>query len=119
MRTASRTTLASVCFGLCVAFACGRGPGNSPAHNSRLTEDEKHRLYAAALASSDSPLDATNFKLTCQKIGVFDAAGRPNDRYLAFVSEHVDWSARAETEKFRQQINTREKANTYLEQHLR
>jgi hypothetical protein len=30
----------------------------------------------------------------------------------------VDWSAHAQTEEFRQQINTREKANAYVEQHL-
>jgi hypothetical protein len=119
MRTASNTALAAVVFGLCLALACGRGPGNSTAYNSRLTEDEKHRLYAAVLASSDSPLDARNFRLTCQRIGIFDAAGQPNDRYMAFVSEHVDWSSHAQTEEFRQQINTREKANTYVEQHLR
>jgi hypothetical protein len=118
MRTASNTALATVCFGLCIALACGRGPGNSPANNSRLTEDEKHRLYAAALASSDSPLDARNFRLACQRIGVFDAGGQPNDRYMAFVGEHLDWSAHAQAEEFRQQINTKEKANKYLEQHL-
>ena len=119
MRTASNIALAAVFFGLCLTLACGREPGNSPANNSRLTEDEKHRLYAAALASSDSPLDARNFRLACQRIGIFDAAGQPNDRYMSFVSEHVDWSVHAQTEEFRRQINTREKANTYLEQHLR
>jgi hypothetical protein len=118
MRTASNNALGAVVFGLCLGLACGRAPGTTT-NNSRLTEDEKHRLYAAVLASSDSPLDTTNFKLTCQRIGIFDAAGEPNDRYMAFVSEHVDWSAQAETGKFRQQINTREKANIYVEQHLR
>lgn len=118
MRTASNTLLAAVSFSLCLTLACGRGPGAATANNSRLTEDEKHRLYAAALASSDSPLDTRNFRLACQRIGVFDNAGQPNDRYMAFVSAHVDWSAQAQTEEFRQQINTREKANTYVEQHL-
>jgi hypothetical protein len=75
-------------------------------------------LYAAVLASSDSPLDGKNFKLACQRIGIFDAAGQPNDRYMAFVGEHVDWSVHAQSGEFRQQINTREKANAYVEQHL-
>ena len=119
MRTASKTALAAVVFGLCLALACGRGPGNSTSNNSHLTEDEKHRLYAAALASSDSPLDTRNFRLACQRIEIFDGEGRPNDRYMTFVGEHVEWSAQAQAEEFRQQINTREKANTYLEQHLR
>jgi len=118
MRTASKTLLAAVFFGVCLTLACGRGPGDSTPHNSRLTEDEKHRLYAAALASSDSPLETKNFRLACQRIGVFDAGGQPNDRYMAFVGEHLDWSAHAQAEEFRQQINTREKANKYLEQHL-
>ena len=118
MRTVSNTALTAVFFGLCFTLACGRAPLNSLTHNSRLTEDEKHRLYAAALASSDSPLDTRNFRLTCQRIGIFDAGGQPNDRHLAFVGEHVNWSAHTQTEEFRQQINTREKAQAYVERHL-
>jgi len=118
MRTASNTALAAVFFGLCLTLACGRGPANSFTNNSRLKEDEKHRLYAAALASSDSPLDTRNFRLACQRIGIFDTGGQPNDRYMTFVGERMDWSAHTQTEEFRQQINTREKAQAYVQQHL-
>lgn len=84
-----------------------------------LTTDEKHRLYSAALAASESPLDTINFKLACQKIGVFDQDGEANDKYMTFVSEHVEWSTSKESEEFRRQINTWEKAREYVEKQLR
>ncbi|HYW72804.1 MAG TPA: hypothetical protein VE961_17395 [Pyrinomonadaceae bacterium] len=83
-----------------------------------LSEPEKHRLYAAALAVSDSPLDSQTFKRTCQSIGIFDQKGQPNDTYMSFVTKHVDWSTSAQAEDFRRQINTKEKATTYLNEHL-
>lgn len=85
---------------------------------SRLTEDEKHRLYSAALAASESPLDTDTFKDVCQKIGIFDASGKPNDQYMAFVSQHVDWGVKSEANEFRQEINSKDKATEYIKQHL-
>lgn len=85
---------------------------------SRLTVDQRHRLYSAALAASESPLDTDTFKKVCREIGIVDAHGRANDQYMAFVSEHVNWGMKPETETFRQEINTREKAREYLSRHL-
>jgi hypothetical protein len=87
--------------------------------STRLSEEEKHRLYAAALAASDSPLDDETFKRTCRAIGVFDEDGKPNNKYLTFVSVHVEWSTDSKSEDFRRQINTRDKAMAYVEQRLR
>jgi hypothetical protein len=102
-----------------VLSGCGSA-GSTSAKNaaSRLTEDEKHRLYSAALAASESPLDTDTFKDVCQKIGIFDAQGQPNDQYMAFVSRHVDWGIRPETNQFRQEINSKDKATEYIKQHL-
>jgi hypothetical protein len=85
---------------------------------SSLTEDQKHRLYTAALAASESPLDTDLFKDVCRKIGIFDADGVPNDSYMPFVSAHVDWAMRPETEQLRREINTKDKAKDYVARHL-
>ena len=85
---------------------------------SPLNEDQRHRLYAAALAASDSPLDTETFKDVCQHIGVFDAAGKPNDQYMAFVSQHVDWGMKSEANEFRHEINSKDRARQYIEAHL-
>ncbi|HEX6190637.1 MAG TPA: hypothetical protein VFZ40_21480 [Pyrinomonadaceae bacterium] len=98
---------------------CGsKGSTATNAGASRLSEDQKHRLYSAALAASESPLDNDTFKRVCREIGIFDAQGRPTDQYMAFVSRHVDWWARSETEQFRREINSKERARDYLKRHL-
>lgn len=83
-----------------------------------LSLDEKHRLYSAALAASELPLDTKLFSDVCKKIGIYDADGKPNDQYMAFVSQHVDWGTRPETNQFRQEINSKDKARQYIKQHL-
>jgi hypothetical protein len=83
-----------------------------------LTEDKKHRLYTAALAASESPLDSDTFKDVCRESGIFDASGTPNDQYMAFVSQHVNWGIKSETEQFRREINSRDKAREYIREHL-
>ena len=99
--------------------ACSARSGESTAHaSSRLTTDEKHRLYSAALAASESPLDTDTFKDVCRRIEIFDRTGKPNENYIAFVSEHLKWSMKSETDQFRQQIDSREKALAYVRDHL-
>ena len=83
-----------------------------------LSEDQKHRLYSAALAASESPLDSDTFKAVCREIGIFDTQGRPTDQYMAFVSRHVNWWAQSETDQFRREINSKERARDYLKRHL-
>lgn len=98
---------------------CGsKGSAATNAAASRLSEDQKHRLYSAALAASDSPLDNDTFKAVCREIGIFDSDGRPNDQYMAFVSWHVNWWAQSETEQFRREINSKERARDYLKRHF-
>lgn len=101
--------------------ACTSSSGSSTATAGPvgLTEDEKHRLYAAALAASDSPLENETFKEVCKKIGIFDAHGNQNDNYMGFIKAHIEWAMKTETEPFKREINTREKAREYLEHHLR
>jgi hypothetical protein len=81
---------------------------------SVLSDNERHCLYAAALAATESPLESSTFKQVCQKIGVFDLNGKQNENYMGFVQKHVEWAMKAETAAFRQEINSREKARAYL-----
>jgi hypothetical protein len=116
-----KSILAIALIALCLATysSCGSGSAIGTRKQARsLSEDEKHRLYSAALATSESPLDTDTFKDVCQKIGIFDAAGKPNDQYMAFVSRHVDWGIRPEAKQFRQEINSKDKATEYIRQHL-
>ena len=100
--------------------ACATNSGTSAtrAGAAGLSEDEKQRLYSAALAASDSPLDTEAFKDVRQRIGVFDASGNPNDQYMAFVSQHVDWGMKPETDQFRREIDSKVKAREYIREHL-
>jgi len=98
---------------------CTTGARNSAhALPPELTNDEKHRLYAAALTAIESPLESPFFQGVCQKIGIFDMQGNQNERYMAFIQAHVEWAMKAETAPFRAEINSREKAREYLSKHL-
>ena len=97
--------------------ACTSSAGTSTASDT-LTDDGKHRLYSAALAASESPLESETFAQVCRKIGIFDDHGNQNDRYLGFVSAHLEWAMKAETNAFKREINTREKASDYINKHL-
>jgi hypothetical protein len=93
-------------------------PGESEAGTVAFTNDEKHRLYSAALAASESPLDTDLFKEVCRKIGIFDPDGTPNENYLPFVTEHVDWGTQPENHQFKREIDSKEKARKYINEHL-
>lgn len=110
--------LIGVCLSLSMS-ACTSSSGTSAnAGTIGWTEDEKHRLYAAALAASEFPLESETFKEVCQKIGIFDAEGKQNDNYMGFVTAHFEWAMKTETEQFRRDINTREKAREYINRFL-
>ncbi len=79
---------------------------------------ERHRRCTAVLAASESPLDTDIFKDVCKEIGIYDADGNPNDKYMTFVAAHVDWGTKPETEQFRPEISTQEKARDYINKHL-
>ena len=102
-----------------VTLLTGCSSLNSRADATRgFSDDQKHRLYSAALAASDSPMDTRSFAEVCRAIGIFDAQDKPNDHYIDFVSQHVAWASNHETEQFRQQISSKEKAREYIKQHI-
>jgi hypothetical protein len=115
MKTILAIVLIALSLSACRSFGSATGPRNDGA---RLAEDEKHRLYTAALVESESPLDSELFQKVCKRIGIFDANGKANENYMAFVTAHVDWGMRLETKQFRREIETREKAREYISKHL-
>ena len=118
MITAKNTIALMGLVSLCLLIsACGRAASRDVVA-ARLSEDEKHRLYAAALAASESPVDSEIFKRVCRHIEIFDAAAKPNDKYMQFVGAHVDWATMVQSEQFRSQIDTPEKARQYINQRL-
>ncbi len=112
------TILAMALLTFAVSNCAIRSNTISSVNANALTEVEKHRLYSAALAASDSPLESEIFKSVCRKIGIFDAGGAPNDSYVSFVSAHVDWAMKAENSPFKAEINSRDKARNYISRHL-
>jgi hypothetical protein len=116
--------LAAIALGGC---SCGAGSDHytlTAAQSSNggsavsLSQEDRHRLYSAALAASDFPLDTALFKEVCKKIGIFDSDGEANDNYMSFVQEHVAWGMKTETNQFRSEINTKERAQEYVLKHL-
>jgi hypothetical protein len=87
-------------------------------HLSRLTKDERHQLYTAALATTDAPLESEQFKQVCKAIGIFDEGGLPNENYLPFVSAHVEWTMTDETKAFKQKIKSKQAATDFITKHL-
>ena len=105
-----------------LSSACSSGGSRAEINRtaaSPLSEDQRHRLYAAALAASDSPLDSQEFKSVCRSIGIFDVNDRPNDQYSDFVGEHVRWTMNANGKQFRLEIDTKDKARNYLSRYFR
>ncbi|MEP6708429.1 MAG: hypothetical protein ABJC05_12960, partial [Pyrinomonadaceae bacterium] len=117
MKLMVAASLIALCLSGCSSY--GSGPAAASRNDgARLTDDEKHRLYSAALSASESPLDSDVFKNVCKKIGIFDAGGSPTDNYMGFVTAHVEWAVKSETEQFKRDINTKEKAREYIEKYL-
>src|SRR6266850_2568232 len=98
MKLSVAASLIALCLSGCGSY--GSGPTSASRNDgSRLTDDEKHRLYTAALAASESPLDSVVFKKVCKNIGIFDADGSLNDNYLGFVTAHLEWAMKSETKQ--------------------
>ncbi len=110
-------TLVSALLSVAISVAsCGWRSATS--HSAELSDLEKHQLYSAALAASDSPLDTDIYRDVCRRIGIFDTTGRPNEQYMAFVSQHVAWGTQPESLEFRNEIDSKAKAREYIKKHL-
>lgn len=79
---------------------------------SSMSEDDKHKLYQAAISTGDQAL----VRRVSVKLGLMDDDYTPGDNYSAFLREHVTWVFN--NTDFIQSINTQEKAREYVNQNF-
>jgi hypothetical protein len=84
----------------------------SPGAASSMSDDDKHKLYQAALQSGDAEL----LRRVEVKLGLREDDYTAGEKYQAFVIEHVTWAYR--NTDFGQSINTPEKARAYVNQNF-
>ena len=77
-----------------------------------MSEDDKHKLYQAAMQTGDDQL----LQRVEVKLGLREGDYTLGDEYYAFVAEHVTWAFR--NTDFAQSINTSEKARAYVDQNI-
>ena len=79
---------------------------------STLADDDKHKLYQAALMTSDNEL----LRRVSVKIGIMDDDYTPGADHEKFIEEHVSWTL--SNTDFIQTINSPAKARAYIQTHL-
>src|SRR5688572_10603584 len=84
---------------------------NTSSPSSTMSEDAKHRLFQAGVATRDAQLN----RKVWDKLGFLKADGSPNDEYGTFVRDHIAWLFK--NTDFVQTINTPEKARAYVNEH--
>jgi hypothetical protein len=85
---------------------------SSSSSASTLSEDDKHKLYQAAMITGDSEV----LRRVSFKIGIMDEDFTPGRDHEKFVEEHVSWVLT--NTDFIQSINSEEKARAYIQTHL-
>ena len=86
---------------------------NSSSSSSSMTDDDKHKLYQAAVASQDADL----VRRVSDKLGLLKTDGTPSDDYVPFFKEHLRWIFR-NTDFMQTTISTPEKAREYVNEHI-
>ena len=79
---------------------------------SSMSDDDKHRLYQAAMQTGDQEL----IRRVSVKIGLMDEDYTPGAEYQKFISEHVGWVIR--NTEFIGTVNSPEKARAYVNDHF-
>jgi K+-transporting ATPase c subunit len=79
---------------------------------SSLSDDDKHKLYQAAMQTGDQEL----IRRVSVKIGIMDEDYTPGAEYQKFISEHVEWVIR--NTEFIGTVNSPEKARAYVNDHF-
>ena len=91
------------------AKAATDSPGNG---TSSFSNEEKHRLFQAAGMVGDTAVVTKVLK----RIGLMSEDGTPSSDYASFMKDHFAWALR--NSEFIQSVNTKEKAQAYLDEHL-
>jgi hypothetical protein len=77
-----------------------------------MPEDDKHKLYQAAMMTGDAELG----KRVSIKLGLLNDDNTPTEYYEQFITGHIEWAPR--NLKFIQSIGTPEKARAYVDLNL-
>ena len=85
---------------------------SSSSSAASMSDDDKHKLYQAALMTGDPEL----VRRVSVKLGLMQDDYTPGDNYQSFVTEHVSWAIR--NSEFASTINTPEKARAYVDQNI-
>ena len=84
----------------------------SPSTVASMSNDDKHKLYQAAIQTGDAQL----LQRVEVKLGLRDDDYTPGNEYETFVTEHVTWVF--SNTGFVRSINTAEKARAYVDQNF-
>ncbi|HEV8427476.1 MAG TPA: hypothetical protein VGQ41_06155 [Pyrinomonadaceae bacterium] len=79
---------------------------------SSMSDDDKHRLYQAAIQTGDQEL----IRRVQVKLGLMDDDYTPGASYQQFINEHVGWAI-GNTD-FIGTINSPDKARAYVNEHF-
>ena len=85
---------------------------SSSSSASSMSEDDKHKLYQAALMTADAEL----LRRVEVKLGLREDDFTIGDNYQTFVTEHVTWAIR--NTDFASTVNTPEKARAYVNENI-
>jgi hypothetical protein len=85
---------------------------NSSSSASSMSDDEKHKLYQAAMMTGDPEL----LRRVSIKLGLMDDDYTPGADYNSFVASHVTWAIR--NGAFIQSLDTPAKARDYVDQNI-
>lgn len=85
---------------------------SSSSSASSMSDDDKHKLYQAALMTADMEL----LRRVEVKLGLREDDFTIGDDYQTFVTEHVTWAI--SNTDFAATVNTPEKARAYVNQNI-
>lgn len=85
---------------------------SSSSSASSMSDDDKHKLYQAALLTGDTDV----IQRVSVKLGLMDDDNMPRPGYQDFVQEHGLWII--QNVDFNQTVNTPEKARAYVDANL-
>ena len=85
---------------------------SSSTSDSSMSDDDKHKLYQAAMITGDAEL----LRRVSVKIGLMEDDYTPGPNYQTFVVEHVGWAIR--NRQFTESVSTPDKAREYVNQNF-
>jgi len=91
-----------------ISLACGKSGGSA----ASLSNDDKHKLYQAAINARDVKL----LQQVTEAIGLTDAKGSRTPAFDPFIKEHPDWAAK--NFDFVKENLDPDKAKEYVQSHL-